>query len=352
VKIDFRAFECSEIEFLDLTSSRAKFADDDFYCCTRLACVRAGCANLEDLKDLLRKLLRFASVSRIEAPSLVASRAEVQALLDSFADLSEHLSLVTPAGEFELAEDSATERIEVSWTKDSPPLATPSRVVVKGDFDWSLDREKAIFLRELDLRELALNAEFADGRLPHSCRLQNWGFLEFVELPLGLRRLKSFFFRGCTRLRGLNLGSLTSLEFIGWEVFAGCFALRELSFPPQWAGIDCGEGMLLGCGVLSLDLSEIPSVCGIADSFCLDGASCLENLIVHRRVTPSGRGLWALRSLTLGRAEFACGRPSQIRFTSMIGGCAASFAAGIANSVVFGEVSALGARESRPALLP
>jgi hypothetical protein len=74
-------------------------------------------------------------------------------------------------------------------------------------------------------------------------------------------------------------------------------------------------------------------------------------MILHRSVAPVGRGQASLRSLTVGRAG-VFGRPSEVRFTSMVGGFEIDFPPSVAKSLVFGEVAALGFRETRPALLP
>jgi hypothetical protein len=255
-------------------------------------------------------------------------------------------------GVFEVSASSAIPAVvEVSHVGDLDRLVSPSRVIVNGDFAWP-EAACGTLIRELDLRGLAEGSSFFDGHLNDGCDLIDWIFLEVVELPRKLRNLPHVFFCGCRRLRRVNLSSLTSLESIVGEVFTGCVALGELRFPPQWAEIAYGPDNLEGCGLLSLDLSEILPGREVRESFDVDGASCLETLIIHRRVTPVGLGLGSLRSLTLGRARGACGRPSEVRFTSMLGRSDAAFVPSVAKSVVFGEVAAVGGRVSRPALLP
>jgi hypothetical protein len=215
-------------------------------------------------------------------------------------------------------------------------------LAVRGDFVEFPEAQRR-FLVEIDLSGV-------HGSLLAGASLAGSLNLKRVRLPSTLIQIPGGFFRGCVRLMHVNLEECDGLEVIGSGAFQWCLKLSRVSIPPS-----CKHIGLSGTAVLALDLrgcaSQVVEVTNCAWLVKLDLlAGGVRELLCHfcPRLSRMSLGRVAGYGWTLTV------RPSEVRYLSRCG-------AGVENSVsacaflcasVFGEVTALGRREGRPALAP
>jgi hypothetical protein len=202
------------------------------------------------------------------------------------------------------------------------------------------------FLVEIDLSGV-------QGSLPTGAGLSGSLNLKLVRLPSALVEIPGRFFWNRVRLSQVNLGECDHLGAIGSFAFRGCLKLRNVSISPCCRHVGLGMSAVLG-----LDLrGGAPQVVEVTDCAWLEKLNLPAGGVGELRcdfcprlrcmslgwVAPRGEGVWAMTI-----------RLSEVRYPSRrtAGGDDGVSACAFLRASVFGEVTALGRRETRPALAP
>jgi hypothetical protein len=199
------------------------------------------------------------------------------------------------------------------------------------------------FLVEIDLSGV-------QGSLPTGTGLSGSLNLRLVRLPSTLIEIPGDFFRDCVRLVHVSLHECDHLKSIGRNAFGWCIKLSGVSIPPS-----CRNILLSTTGVQALDLrGGAPRVVEVLSCAWLEKLYLPANGIERLRCDFCPR-LWRM---SLGRvAERAWAlavRQSEVRYLSVCGSTVEDGASACVflNASIFGEVTALGRRNGRPALAP
>ena len=177
--------------------------------------------------------------------------------------------------------------------------------------------------------------------LPKGSRL-DWSLaVREVALPVCVKAVPKRFFRGCRRLRKVNIEDCLSLEKVGFHAFIECWTLGRLYFGPGVISIKC-QGMT---GATRLDLS----LCRCLVYAGIGNCPWLRSLRtpLHYRWYYLSVSAPRLQRLTCGRLDLdsvhLSGRPVMIRYRGMCG------PPGYPMEGCLSELAAVGAVLSRPA---
>jgi hypothetical protein len=233
---------------------------------------------------------------------------------------------------------------ESAWVELTDPKTVTTPASVKMTAWQGIPRELMPFLRVIDL------SGFAGELLPAGATLYNCVWLERTVLPAGLRKLPSFFFRGCWRLSSIDT-SHTALEIIGAETCRKCRSLAAFAFPPTVRVVGRGSswlprsGAFDGTSITSMDLTDT-----MAEKVTVGEMVFLVELVLPRRCVLEH--VWNVPSLH--RVKFGASRnrggfewhPTEVWFESL--NADADFAPGLLEARVYGEVAGEMGHETLP----
>eukprot|EP00760_Papus_ankaliazontas_P039075 PhM_4_TR9477/c1_g2_i1/m.2124 len=173
------------------------------------------------------------------------------------------------------------------WSETSPPvhfIFKPMRFRRAVDWVWEWDRSFITrYCNEAIDNGISLDMHHTDSLL-HSNdinKLKRFGEHVFLELALpsgiNVSRICDEFLRECSRLRYLDLSSVTKVSEIGDRFLEGCSALKSLDLSLLTNVSEIGDFFLSDCRSLtSLDVSPLANV-KVVGGF-LEGCSALKSL--------------------------------------------------------------------------